>query len=141
MLKSQSRLQQTTNNATSLLVCDKNKVRYFMRIVCQQTILMKSHALFVIFEKQQNLKLSSAENYMCVLDIKAPDMTEADDSFFYIFYVVMENKACYFCMKQIEEGTQWLSGRVLNSRRRGRGFKPHRRHCIVVFEQDTFILA
>ena len=23
----------------------------------------------------------------------------------------------------------------------GRGFKPHRRHCIVVFEQDTFILA
>ena len=28
----------------------KNKVRYFMRIVCQQTILMKYHALFVIFE-------------------------------------------------------------------------------------------
>ena len=22
-----------------------------------------------------------------------------------------------------------------------RGFEPHRRHCIVVFEQDTFILA
>ena len=36
-----------------------------MRIVCQQTILMKYHALFVIFEKkkQQNLKLSSAANY------------------------------------------------------------------------------
>ena len=29
----------------------KNKVWYFMRIVCQQTILMKYHALFVIFEK------------------------------------------------------------------------------------------
>ena len=28
---------------------EKNKVRYFMRIVCQQTILMKYHALFVIF--------------------------------------------------------------------------------------------
>ena len=27
----------------------KNKVWYFMRIVCQQTILMKYHALFVIF--------------------------------------------------------------------------------------------
>ena len=26
-------------------------------------ILMKYHALFVIFEKQQNLKLSSAANY------------------------------------------------------------------------------
>ena len=40
----------------------KNKVCYFMRIVCQQKILMKYHALFVIFEKQQNFKLSSAAN-------------------------------------------------------------------------------
>ena len=38
-------------------------------------------------------------------------------------------------------GAQWLSGRVLNSRPRGRGFEPHRRHCVVVLEQDTFILA
>ena len=28
-----------------------------MRIVCQQTILMKYHALFVTLKKQQNLKL------------------------------------------------------------------------------------
>ena len=26
---------------------------------------------------------------------------------------------------------QWLSGRVLDSRPRGRVFKPHRRHCVV----------
>ena len=38
-------------------------------------------------------------------------------------------------------GAQWLSGRVLDSRVRGRGFKPHWCHCIVVLEQDTFILA
>ena len=38
-------------------------------------------------------------------------------------------------------GAQWLSGRVLDSRPRGRGFKPHRCHCVVVLEQDTFILA
>ena len=38
-------------------------------------------------------------------------------------------------------GAQWLSGRVLDSRPRGRGFEPHRRHCIVVLEQDTIILA
>ena len=36
---------------------------------------------------------------------------------------------------------QWLSGRVLVSRPRGRGFEPHRRHCVVVLEQGTFILA
>ena len=38
-------------------------------------------------------------------------------------------------------GAQWLSGRVLDSRPRGRGFEAHRRHCVVVLEQDTFILA
>ena len=38
-------------------------------------------------------------------------------------------------------GEQCLSGRVLDSRPKGRGFEPHRRHCVVVLEQDTFILA
>ena len=37
------------------------------------------------------------------------------------------------------KGAQWLSGRVLDSRPKGRGFEPHRRHCVVVLEQDTFI--
>ena len=40
-----------------------------------------------------------------------------------------------------DKGAQWLSGRVLDSRPRGRGFEPHRRHCFVVLEQNTFILA
>ena len=39
------------------------------------------------------------------------------------------------------KGAQWLSGRVLDSRPKGRGFEPHGRHCVVVLEQDTFILA
>ena len=39
------------------------------------------------------------------------------------------------------QGAQWLSSRVLDSRPRGRLFEPHRRHCVVVLEQDTFILA
>ena len=38
-------------------------------------------------------------------------------------------------------GAQWLSGRVHDSRPKGSGFEPHRRHCVVVLEQDTFILA
>ena len=38
-------------------------------------------------------------------------------------------------------GVQWLNGRVLDSRPRGRGFEPHWRHCVVVLEQDTFIPA
>ena len=38
----------------------KKKVWYFMRIVCQQAILMEYHALFAILKKQYNLKLVSA---------------------------------------------------------------------------------
>ena len=30
---------------------------------------------------------------------------------------------------------------MLDSRPRGRGFEAHRRHCVVVIEQDTFFLA
>ena len=40
-----------------------------------------------------------------------------------------------------DAGAQWLSGRVIDLRPRGHGFEPHRRHCVVVLEQDTFILA
>ena len=36
------------------------------------------------------------------------------------------------------KGALWLSGSVLDSRLRGRGFKPHRHHCLVVLGQDTF---
>ena len=31
--------------------------------------------------------------------------------------------------------------RVLDSRPKGGRFEPHRRHCVGVLEQDTFILA
>ena len=41
----------------------------------------------------------------------------------------------------MDQGAQWLSGRVLDSRPKGSGFEPQRRHCVVVLEQDTFILA
>ena len=44
-------------------------------------------------------------------------------------------------IRPLVKGAQWLSGRVLDSRPRGSGFEHHRRHCVVVLEQDTFILA
>ena len=48
-----------------------------------------------------------------------------------VFYLAIVNKV----------GAQWLSGRVLDSRPKGRGFQRHRRHCVVVLEQDALILA
>ena len=38
----------------------------------------------------------------------------------------------------IYKGAQWLSSRVLDSRPKGHRFE---RHCVVVLEQDTVILA
>ena len=54
-LKRQSGLQQTTNYGTSFLIFEKNKVWYFMRIICQQTILKKYHALFFFFWKSSKI--------------------------------------------------------------------------------------
>ena len=55
---------------------------------------------------------------------------------------VHPNFTITFCKHtNVSEGAQWLSGRVLDSRRKGSGFEPHRRHCVVVLVQDTFILA
>ena len=36
---------------------------------------------------------------------------------------------CYILNTNV--GAQWLSGRVPDSRPRGRRFQPHRRHCVV----------
>ena len=50
----------------------------------------------------------------------------------------------FVALKQIllvGKGVQWLNGRVLDSRPKGCGFEPHPHHCVVVLEQDTFILA
>ena len=33
-------------------------------------------------------------------------------------------------------GAQWLSGRVLDSRPKGRGFQPHRCHCVVSLSKN-----
>ena len=34
-------------------------------------------------------------------------------------------------IRSLRMGVQWLSGRVLDSRSRGRGFDPHWHHCVV----------
>ena len=37
---------------------------------------------------------------------------------------------------QILSKLQWLSGRVLDSRPKGRAFEPHRRHCVVSLSKN-----
>ena len=47
-------------------------------------------------------------------------------------YKVIVNSWFKCIQADCDMGAQWLSGRVLDSRQRGRGFEPHRRHCDVV---------
>ena len=53
----------------------------------------------------------------------------------------MKTSRFYHLIRNVIMGAQWLSDRVLDSRPKGPGFEPHRRQCVVVLEQDTFILA
>ena len=43
---------------------------------------------------------------------------------------------CCSVLSTIAHGTQWLSGRVLDSRPKGRGFEPHRRHYVVSLSKN-----
>ena len=56
-----------------------------------------------------------------------------------IIFLILNANICRGTQKN--QGAQWLSGRVLDSRLKGRRLEPHRRHCVVVLEQDTFIQA
>ena len=49
--------------------------------------------------------------------------------------------SCIIRCPLLTGGNRERSGRVLDLRLRGREFESHRRHCVVVLEQDTFILA
>ena len=51
----------------------------------------------------------------------------------FIDYVINNVMTTHFITSSI--GAQWLSGRVLDLRPRGRGFEPHRR-CCCVLEQE-----
>ena len=42
----------------------------------------------------------------------------------------------YAILLNSHEGAQWLSGRVLDSRPKGRGIEPHRRHCVVSLSKN-----
>ena len=67
-------------------------------------------------------------------------------SVLFFFCFLLKIHVCFLSASLIEAhllsvGAQGLSGRVLDSRPKDRGFEPHRGHCVVVLEQDTFILA
>ena len=42
----------------------------------------------------------------------------------------------FCCFNPLPQGAQWLNGRVLNSRQRGRRFEPHRCHCVVSLSKN-----
>ena len=53
----------------------------------------------------------------------------------YVFANSVKHVKRHICDIEIK-GAQWLNGRVLESRPRGRGFEPHRRHCVVSLSKN-----
>ena len=53
------------------------------------------------------------------------------------------DEVTHLVLSQFESKSQFRerSGSVVECLTRDRGFKPHPCHCVVVLEQDTFILA
>ena len=99
----------------------KKEIQYFWEIItCDSSIYTMDHPDFTV----PNFKGNSI----------GPKRVKASKC-----HVIMGRISKF--PKSWTEGAQWLSGRVLDSKPRGRGFEPHRRHCLVVLEQDTFILA
>ena len=48
-----------------------------------------------------------------------------------VTFLQLKSSFSHFKEVFVKSGAQWLSGRALDSRPKGRGFEPHRRHCVV----------
>ena len=100
--------------------------------VCEYWFLKKRSVIFCWYQSKTNPKMSF------VVQAQAW-------KYFNIYSAFLKSPWKLNCpekdWKSTLMGAQWLSGRVLDSRPKGQGFKPHGRHCVVVLEQDTFILA
>ena len=103
--------------------------------------------------ERPKIKLEAPLMWMMLMHVNQTD--DDDDEYFYIKTLLIVSPIVGFCncsmfccvllcfhssFAIILIGVQWLSSRVLDSRPRGCGLEPHQRHCVVVLEQDTFIL-
>ena len=84
--------------------------------------------------------LCSWANWFSLTCLQTPDKAYLQFQHYYVIeHPYQKPSNCN--MHSLKMGAQWLSGRVFDSRPRSRGLEPHRRHCVVVLEQGTFILA
>ena len=99
--------------------------------------------LAVIFDVGgESFDVSGVLMLAVIFDVRSLSIVAPIMCFFWGYVVVCDIVLCSLSsFVIIDLGAQWFSGRVLDSRPKGRGLEPHRRHCVVVLEQDTFILA
>ena len=81
-----------------------------------------------------------SKKYTCINDIKyAWILNKKYVSRNYSIFLLGTLLVSWWILSRIfiqVKGAQWLSGRVLDSRPRGRGFEPHRRHCLVSLSEN-----
>ena len=69
------------------------------------------------------------------MDSEYPDHTDPEEFEYFLGTLVTKLFLAYIHYEIGDtlyqtSGAQWLSGRVFDSRPKGRGFEPHRRHCV-----------
>ena len=122
---------------------------YPANIFCHENgagLLLLSHIFnslqntFTIKANNMNpdLKLNSHRSSLIWVHLTARIALEQDTCIRSLVLVRLRNTCPNISEKSV---AQWLSGRVFDPRPTGRGLEPHRRHRVVVLEQDTFILA
>ena len=78
-----------------------------------------------IIKNLASFKNESPSTKIGVQDCQSAVSESSDDAMFLYFFVNSQLM-----------GAQWLSGRVLELRLRGRGFEPHRCHCVMSLNKN-----
>ena len=107
-------------------------------------IILSILSLLYYGEKNSQITILTQRSVKAVFSLRKWQMTNLC---LFIFFCLWLNSEPFIIWRKM---TLTLSLPVITivicfscllTRPRGRGFEPHRRHCIVVLEQDTFILA
>ena len=119
----------------------------YLSAFCQPcSVYIQALNWYRFFSDFEMLYLTAIRNYQASLRYQYWSLSQTGSSLDEVSSGLARMQYWFFSassakLSQEMVGAQWLSGRVLDSRPKGSGFEPHRRHCVVVLEQDTFILA
>ena len=97
---------------------------------------------FIFAKFRENKTIAKWLNYPVVSCIRKPcpihEFLMMQIDLLWLFTKIKFSQKFLNLQYRQKKGAQWLSGRMLDSRQRGRGFEPHRRHCVVSLSKNIY---